>query len=180
MDFAALPRIHLASILKEPGTKSAEGTLRGSIGPEGQAIPLSGEADWKATVTQMGGEFWLSGEIHGTALMECRRCLKPTPVAIDAYFQHLLRYQPGVEGVKLVEEPEEDLYYFGEPELDLSGFLYQAFALEMPLTTVCHEDCAGLCPVCGADLNETDCGHLAEQKAKTPFLALKDLLPELS
>ncbi len=179
MDLRTIPRIHLAAILTEPGTKSAEGVLSGSLGPEDRAIPLVGEAGWKVTVTQTGGEFWLSGEIHGAALMECRRCLKPTPVPVHAYFQHLLRYQPGVEGVKLVEEPEEDLYYFGEPELDLSGFLYQAFALEMPLTALCHPECAGLCPVCGADLNETDCGHAVETERNAPFLALEGLLKEL-
>jgi len=179
MDPKDVQSINLASILKEPGTKSAEGQIAGRVGPEAGGIPLAEPADWRVTVTHMGGEFWLSGEIHGEAVMECRRCLKPTRVPIHAYFQHLLAYQPGVEGVKLVEEPEE-VYYFGEPELDLSGFLYQAFALEMPLTTVCHEDCAGLCPVCGADLNETDCGHVRELKKTTPFVALEGLLKELS
>jgi len=168
--------INLASILKEPGTKSAEGVIRGRVG----SVPIQGDADWKATVTHTGDEFWLSGEIHGTALLECRRCLKPTPVPIHAYFQHLLSYQPGVEGVKLVERPEEEVYYFGHPELDLSGILHQAFALELPLTALCHDECAGLCPVCGADLNETDCGHAEELKKKTPFVALEGLLEKLS
>ncbi len=179
MDLRNVQSINLAPILKEPGSKSAEGVILDRVGPEGEGILLAEPADWRVTVTHMGGEFWLSGEIHGQALMECRRCLKPTPVPIHAYFQHLLAYQPGVEGVRLVEEPEE-VYYFGEPELDLSGFLYQAFALEMPLTTVCHEDCAGLCPVCGTDLNETDCGHVRELKKTTPFVALEGLLKELS
>ena len=179
MDLRNVQSINLAPILKEPGSKSAEGVILDRVGPEGEGILLAEPADWRVTVTHMGGEFWLSGEIHGQALMECRRCLKPTPVPIHAYFQHLLAYQPGVEGVRLVEEPEE-VYYFGEPELDLSGFLYQAFALEMPLTAVCHEGCAGLCPVCGADLNTTDCGHAQTPGRTTPFVALEGLLKELS
>ena len=176
MDPREVQSINIASILKEPGTKSAEGLVRSEIGH----IPLEGDATWRATVSNLGGEFWLSGEIHGTALMECRRCLKPTPVPVDAYFQHLLLFRPGTEGVRLVEDQDEDYYLFGGPELDLSGFLYQAFALELPLTAVCHDDCAGLCPVCGADLNETDCGHLRERGANTPFLPLAGLLKELS
>ncbi len=179
MDVKELQSINLAGILKEPGEKSAEGVIKDHLGEGKNAIPIEGQADWRVTVSNYGGEFLLSGEVHGTALMECRRCLKPTPVPIHAYFQHLLHYQPGVEGVTRVEAPEEDHYLFGQPELDLSGFLTEAFALELPLTALCHDDCAGLCPVCGADLNETDCGHAEALKAKTPFLALGELLKDL-
>jgi len=168
--------INIASILKEPGTKRAEGVITGEIG----GVPVRGPVDWSATVTHTGNEFLLSGEIQGTALVECRRCLKPTPVPIRAHFHHLLEYHPGVEGTQLVETPEEEVYHFGHPELDLSGILEQAFVLELPLTALCHDECAGLCPVCGADLNETDCGHAEELKRRTPFVVLEGLMGELS
>ena len=55
--------------------------------------------------------------------------------------------------------------------------------METPYVVLCKEDCLGLCPVCGANLNEEDCGHAAqleqqredERLASSPFAALRDL-----
>ncbi|MCH1927475.1 DUF177 domain-containing protein, partial [Shewanella sp. C31] len=110
-------------------------------------------------------------------LMECRRCLKPTPTPVHAHFQHMLRYQQGLEGVVFHEEDEDEYYAFGAPDLDLLPFLTEAFVTEMPYTVLCEEGCKGLCPVCGADRNLVDCGHQVE--AHHPLLGLKNLLPEL-
>lgn len=67
--------------------------------------------------------------------------------------------------------------------IDLSGALLSAIVMETPFVVLCREDCAGLCPVCGANLNEEDCGHaaeLAEQREReraesSPFSALAGL-----
>ncbi len=179
MDLKRIQSINLAQILEAPGTKEASGVIEDAIGLEKEQIALAEEARWSVTVTNVGEEFWLAGEIHGTAMMECRRCLAPTPVPVHAYFQHLLRYQPGTEGVQLVEEPEEDVYFFGAPDLDLSGFLAEAFVVELPLAPLCKEDCAGLCPVCGANRNEVDCGHDQDAEPPHPLSDLGALLGKL-
>jgi len=159
--------INLARILREGGSTEARGEITGSIDLENQSIPLEGKALWKASVIGVGGEgegndFFLSGEIAGNAVMECRRCLTPTPTPVRAHFQQMLRYQPGINHIELIEEDDQEIFLFGSPDLDLSPFLSEAFALEMPITTVCKEDCKGLCPVCGANRNEVDCGHRQE------------------
>lgn len=178
MEYLEVQSINLARLLKEGGTAGASGVVRDAFFAGEERFPLSGEAHWKVSVTALGeSEFWLSGEVEGVALMECRRCLKPTPVPVHAYFQHLLHYRPGVEGVEFHEEREEEYYVFGEPDLDLRGFLAEAFITEMPYTALCDEGCLGLCPVCGADRNLVDCGH--EVEAYHPFQVLKGLLPEL-
>ncbi|WP_456444724.1 YceD family protein [Deinococcota bacterium DY0809b] len=180
MDVRELQSINLAQILKEPGTAAAEGVIREAITAGEDVLPLQGEAEWSVTVTSAGEEFWLSGEVHGTVLMECRRCLKPTPQPVDAYFQHLLEFHPEVEELTLVQnEDDEDVYRFGEPDLDLSFFLAQAFALAMPYTALCDESCKGLCPVCGADLNVTDCGHVQGDAVSGALAELGKFLDEV-
>jgi uncharacterized protein len=126
------------------------------------------------SVTAVGeGELWLSGEIAGYAIMECRRCLDPTPTPVRAYFQHMLRYQPGLEGLEAIEEDDQEIFLFGQPDLELSPFLCEAFALELPYTALCQEDCPGLCEYCGANLKRTpqNCCPQRAQKSKEGRLA---------
>lgn len=178
MEYLEVASINLARLLREGGTARASGIVREAFWIGEERFPLEGEASWKVAVSSLGGnEYWLSGEVEGVALMECRRCLKPTPTPIHAHFQHLLRYQQGLREVVFHEEAEEEYYAFGEPDLDLLPFLTEAFVTAMPYTVLCHEGCKGLCPVCGADRNVVDCGH--EPETQHPFLGLKDLLPEL-
>ncbi|MFX6706145.1 hypothetical protein ABTH01_19670, partial [Acinetobacter baumannii] len=89
---------NLARLLREGGTARATGVVQEAFFVGEERFPLEGEATWKVAVSAVGGdEYWLSGEVEGVVLMECRRCLKPTPTPIHAHFQHLLRYQQGLE-----------------------------------------------------------------------------------
>lgn len=156
--------------MREGGSTSARDEIWDYIALHDERIPLEGKAVWKVNVTRLEGEggveFWLSGEVAGNALMECRRCLTPTPTPIRAHFQFLLRYQPGLQHLEAIEENDEEILLFGHPDLDLEPLLSEAFALELPFTALCREDCKGLCPVCGANLNEVDCGHQPKPQTK--------------
>ena len=178
MDHKTIQSINLARLLREGGTAEASGEIEGQIKAEEVLVELDGKALWKVSVTSVGDdELWLSGEIAGNALLECRRCLEPTSTPVRAHFQNLLRYQPGAEGLQIVEEDEEEIFVFGNPNLDLSPFLSEAFLLEVPYTTLCKEDCQGLCPVCGVNRNKTNCGHTEEKPGK--LSGLKHLLEGL-
>jgi uncharacterized protein len=98
MEHREVMSINLARLLKEGGTVRASGVVREAFLVGEERFPLEGEATWQVSVSSVGGdEYWLSGEVKGVALMECRRCLKPTPTPIHAYFQHMLRYEQGLE-----------------------------------------------------------------------------------
>ncbi|MER3479792.1 MAG: metal-binding protein [Meiothermus sp.] len=160
MDHPDLQSINLSRLLREGGTAETHGEIYGAIQAGKEAFELDGLTLWKTSVTALGdGEFWLSGEIAGKVMMECARCLEPTPAAVRAYFQHIIRYQPGQPQIELIEEDEEEIYLFGHPDLDLSPFLAEALISAMPFAVLCKEDCQGLCPVCGANRNAVDCGH---------------------
>ena len=75
----------------------------------------------------------------------CMRCLDPAnpTYAVDSYEVH----QPGAGDADLLSP------YMGE-ELDLEAWARDALALALPAQLTCRPDCAGLCPQCGANLNE--------------------------
>jgi uncharacterized protein len=59
-------------------------------------------------------------------------------------------------------------------QIDLEPLLREYALLEIPISPLHSPDCKGLCPVCGENLNKTDCGHRPEPDS--PFAVLKDLL----
>jgi uncharacterized protein len=95
----------------------------------------------------------------------CMRCLEPAEpnVAVDAREVN----QPG--GGEELRSP----YVEGE-ELDLAAWARDAYALALPVQVVCREDCAGLCPKCGANLNE-DPDHAHEAEPDPRWAKLREL-----
>jgi len=96
----------------------------------------------------------------------CMRCLgEATPtVEVDAREVD----QPG-SGDELTSP------YIEDGELDLRGWARDALALATPAQVLCREDCAGLCPVCGEDLNEVGPDHAHEPEPDPRWAKLSEL-----
>ena len=94
----------------------------------------------------------------------CMRCLEPASPSfeVDAYEVH----QPG-GGDELTSPYMED-------GLDLAAWARDALALMLPAQLACRPDCAGLCPQCGANLNE-DPGHAHEREPDSRWAKLSQL-----
>lgn len=105
------------------------------------------------------GRVLVSGTLAVTGRAECGRCLAGFPLAYDAEVAVQIVRAAGTD-----EVPDEgDAWIIHQPRgpVELDGPLREAVLLDMPRHLVCREDCKGLCPTCGADLNrETcDCGR---------------------
>ena len=96
----------------------------------------------------------------------CVRCLKPAERALEIDSREVDR--PG-EGEEL-----ESPYVSGE-KLDLESWAHDAFVLAAPTKVLCREDCAGLCPICAADLNEAPPDHGHEQAPDPRWQKLREL-----
>lgn len=176
--------LNLASLLKH-GQGSGEITDEGLLTPqaellEADALRLKAPLHWQLAVQATGGDdgYLLSGSVAGTALQECRRCLSEVEVELDTSFMYPLVYKSGTEKLTLLEndEDDEEILVFGRSEVDFAPLLTQIFAIDLPLTALCREDCKGLA-VDGVNLNEHP-EHEAEPEDETevsPFAALKDL-----
>jgi uncharacterized protein len=99
------------------------------------------------------GRFYFSGRMDGMVQAECRRCLAPAtmPVAEEL---HLLFAEAGDE-----EADDSDVYMLDprSQTVDLRPAVREQWVLAAPAFVLCREDCKGLCPRCGADLNEGPC-----------------------
>jgi uncharacterized protein len=96
----------------------------------------------------------------------CQRCLEAAAPHIEVDAREVS--QPG--GGEDLSSP-----YVDGPELDLHAWARDALALALPSQIVCREDCAGLCPVCGANLNEAGPDHRHESAPHPRWAKLNEL-----
>jgi uncharacterized protein len=73
------------------------------------------------------------------------------------------------------EDDELSSPYVEHGVLDLRGWARDALALSVPSNLLCREDCAGLCPVCGANLNQAGPDHGHEEEPDPRWAALSKL-----
>lgn len=124
--------------------------------------PLSG----KVFVQPVDEGVLVRGELTGEVSTPCGRCAEDAKVDIDANFSEYEEIQP--ENSKDAHEGYV-VYERHAPMLDLAKVGWEQFMLALPLNPVCRDDCKGLCPQCGANLNETTCA--CETNAGDPRLA---------
>lgn len=125
-----------------------------------------------AQITNTGAGLVASGTIEVEMDATCSRCLCQFTLPVDAPVEGFY-VLPGRED----EIPEEqEVGVIAEGGIDLMDQMLAALALELPFAPVHDEECQGMCPQCGADLNEGPCGCRPDA-AGSPFAALKDLLP---
>jgi uncharacterized protein len=123
-------------------------------------------------LTRTAQGLYATGALHGTTRAECVRCLTPFDQGLNITFDDLFAYPPSKATEPLLAVPETGL-------LDLAPLTREYMLLDLPLQTLCRPDCRGLCPECGANRNETDCGH--DSPATDPRLTgLRALLDEPS
>jgi uncharacterized protein len=96
--------------------------------------------------------------------LSCSRCLKDTEQPISLQFAE--EYRPTVDlasGAAVRVHTEEDKFTLDESHtLDLTEAVRQYALTAIPLSPLCREDCAGLCPVCGKDRNVSPHDHRSE------------------
>jgi uncharacterized protein len=101
----------------------------------------------------------LQGKLDTSLEVACARCLEPVLHQVSRSFD--LLYRPlgtdaGRDELSVTDAEAEIGYYQGEALL-LEDALREQVLLAMPLKTLCREDCKGLCPHCGKNLNQAPC-----------------------
>ena len=90
----------------------------------------------------------------------CARCLEPFSLALTSEYSTTLKPRPDFPPAEEVELTREDLetdFYNGE-EIELTPLVQDQVLLALPQKAVCREECRGLCPRCGKNLNREICG----------------------
>lgn len=97
-----------------------------------------------------GKAFTVSGQAEAAIDANCARCTKAFVERIPFSFSE--RFVKDA-----VELDDDETYPYTGEELEIGKAVLDNFFLQLPIASVCREDCKGLCPVCGADRNVTKC-----------------------
>ena len=153
-----------------------------TVGPDEYrfADPVS----WSVDVTNTGSALLVMGTTKGWGTCACARCLEDVEIDFEGEVEAYLL----IEG-EVADEFEDDDDVPGEDEfdvlpedhiVDLEPYIKAALTLDAPAQPLCRDDCAGLCPNCGANLNEGPCScggdKLLEEfdSQANPFSVLAD------
>ncbi|MBQ1537549.1 MAG: DUF177 domain-containing protein [Ruminococcus sp.] len=117
-------------------------------------LEFSAPLEIRGAVKSRSGVVTLDYAVKTTLSQQCDRCLKAFDREYGYEFSHTLVRE-------LANDSDEDEYedYIVCPDntLDIAELALSELKLSLPSKILCNEDCLGLCPVCGQDLNEGDC-----------------------
>jgi uncharacterized protein len=109
-------------------------------------VPIPEEPEAALTLTRMSSGLMLELELAVRLVGPCVRCLSDAALPVRVRVREYQATSPG-------EAEELTTPYVADDKLDLSAWARDAVALSLPDKILCREDCAGLCPVCGRDLD---------------------------
>ena len=141
----------VADLLRRPGNhreEHVEAVLDG-LQVTGSRVVDGAPTELDLRLESVNEGIVVKGVMHIPWEGECRRCLRTVRNVLDVPVFEVFEDEP-VEG----ETSKLDI-----DRIDLEPLVRETVLLELPMAPLCRDDCAGLCPECGADRNERDCGH---------------------
>lgn len=145
----------------------------GDAALEGLDVRLGGPVSVTGRLQAVGEDrFYWHGALRTVVEGECRRCLTPVRVPIETDIAAVFTMDPE-------SQDDPDVYPLAPDatEIDLVPAVREELVLSVPRYAVCRDDCRGLCPRCGKDLNAGPCGCTPDADARwQPLKSLKDKL----
>ena len=126
------------------------------------------DAEWPGKVRgdlrveRSGQRVSVRGSVSSAARLECVRCLRTFDIELAADLTVFAEQSSATKRAEQEALERDDYMLFHDGRLlDLRESVRESLLLEMPMTPHCREECRGLCPKCGADLNVGPCGCTA-------------------
>lgn len=131
-------------------------------------FPFVSPVSVRGTVKNRDGFARLQANVSFDFSIPCDRCAERIDRHYDYSFSHVLvlSLENNEDDDRLIEVPNE--------KLDLDELMREDILLELPTKFLCREDCKGLCPVCGKNLNDGSCG--CSEHPKDPRLEVLEKL----
>lgn len=125
---------------------------------ESRGVAFTDLMTLKLNIQQIGDEYFCQAFMTVPIEEECCRCLNLFDDELEADFSFSVKTGKG-ESVLSSESDNSDVIVLkkGEHVADLGQVVYDAVVLALPAKPLCDEDCRGLCPSCGVNLNEESC-----------------------
>ncbi|MDO4568468.1 MAG: DUF177 domain-containing protein, partial [Clostridia bacterium] len=140
----------------------------------GRSIEFTEPAVIECSLVLVGEVVEVSGSFMSKVRSVCARCADE--FAEDFRFEFDERFSRSQS-----EGNPDDVYSYSGDVIDLSPMIRDGILLNFPITSVCSPVCRGLCPVCGQNLNITQCScspvaERPENGDENPFAGLMELL----
>jgi uncharacterized protein len=150
--------INVAQLLKSPIGAVREYEVEGDIdiAGDGTSCMVTG----KVSLTRTDSGILARGRLVTEVGLTCSRCLGPLRCPLNINIEE--EYYPTIDivtGAKLATPEDGEHFTIDERHIqDLTEAVRQAAVVSIPMKPLCKDDCAGLCPVCGHNLNQGACG----------------------
>lgn len=166
-------RVDLRELARE-GAVTTRGELQqGDPALEGTEVRLREPVAVDGRLQAIGeGRFYWQGRLRTVIQGECRRCLTPVDTPLNLEIGALFTQDP-----ESLDDPDSYPVAPEATDIDVTAAVREELVLAAPRYAVCRDDCKGLCPQCGKDLNAGPCGCAPATDARwQPLKALKDKL----
>lgn len=144
--------INVAELLRRPGSSRPVDLVVPADGVRiiDAEVPDGAEVTVALTLEALSDGIVVSGHVRAPWTGTCRRCLGPAAGFLDAEVLEVYQVPPVTS---------DDAFELLGDQVDLAPLVREVLAADLPLAPVCRSGCAGLCPECGANRNDGDCGH---------------------
>ena len=154
---------------KQESFQEDEGPLNERLGGEttNSGLHLADPVRVRVNLSRSGKVILVKSGIEAGVKCTCVRCLDPFTLTLSSEIRFSLNPKPdpnlaAPEEIALTRDDVETAYYEGK-EVDLSPPIQDQVLLTLPPKVICREDCRGLCPQCGKNLNRESCQCLGSE-----------------
>ncbi len=124
-------------------------------------LAFRSEIEVEATVDKMAEELYVQATVKAAVRTECSRCLDALDLRLQAMFEAFYAPAPAEDETesrsKREERESQRVLHYAGGVVDLGEQIIEALALAVPMKPLCRENCKGLCPRCGGNLNNGPC-----------------------
>lgn len=122
-------------------------------------LVLKKEVQVVTRIRKINNKILIKGTIETQVDLECSRCLEHFPYSIGENFQVVFEpFSSDIQEEEMELEKEDlDIGFYKEGIIDLTEVVREQIILAVPMIPICNEDCKGLCPYCGQNLNQCKC-----------------------
>lgn len=145
----------------------------------GEGARLSGPCELSLQATRADNRVELIGKISTAVEFECDRCLTRLELPVGESFDLLYIPPLGIENEHELGEDDLSLGFYQDGVIDVDDIAREQIELALPMARLCAEDCRGLCPECGANLNHGEC-DCSKDRIDDRWTALKELKSKLN
>jgi len=138
-----------------------------------QEIGFGGPVEIYGEVCLNDASVMIAGKIQAELELSCGRCLEKYRMGLEVPF--LERFVSS--NIASAEEDRDECRIYEGDEIDLGSMVMDSIILALPMQHLCAENCRGICPVCGINLNSHEC-HCLQASPDVRISALAKLLPK--